>query len=183
MTNLYIQVENNIPINHPALEVNLMEVYGEIPSSWVPFTKSVRPEVGVYEKQDTQYGPNGCEYQATSNGFKDVWHIMDMSIEEKTSKINAAKLDLPNFITTWLFDELTCQWKPPVNYPISDSVEQQSMYKWRDSDASWVEVVGTSPSGEAYYFNVSSESWVLMPDKPALTGYIFNEQTGEWVAD
>jgi len=183
MDNLYIQVENSVPVNHPAYEDNLIQAFGEIPSTWVPFVRVDAPILDVYEKFDTSYGHEGCgcEYAATDDGFKDVWHAMDMSIAEKTSKINTAKLNIPKFITTWLFDEATCQWNPPVAYPVDISDPDAAIYAWRDSDTSWIEITTTRPENGVYYFNVNTATWTEVSTAPSETGYVFNTQTGAWV--
>lgn len=175
MSSLYIQVESSLPINHPAYESNLIQVFGEIPLNWVPFIRVDAPLLDVYEKFDTSQGHEGCgcDYVATEDGFKDVWHVVNMNENERADAKDNAK---PSFITTWLFDEPTCRWVPPVAYPSDELI-----YLWSDSNSAWVEVAGVPPSDGEYYFNVSSESWVVMPIKPDGNA-IFNDQIGDWVS-
>ena len=176
MDNLYIQIEDTLPVNHPAYESNLIEAFGEVPPNWVPFVRVDGPVLGVYRKFDTSQGHEGCgcEYVATSDGFTDVWHILSMTSDERLEAKAASK---PRFITTWAFDEPTCTWNAPTDPP-----SDESLYIWRDSDLTWVELVGTRPSDGDYYFNVNSESWVLIPTRPS-DAALFNDQTGEWVSE
>lgn len=41
----------------------------------------------------------------------------------------------PKPYPSWIIDEQTCQWNPPVVYP-SDS----KMYSWDESTTSWIEI-------------------------------------------
>ena len=50
--NLYIRVENGQPVNHPSLEENLIQAFGEVPSNWEPFVRVVPPFLGDYETFD-----------------------------------------------------------------------------------------------------------------------------------
>jgi hypothetical protein len=40
---LYIKIENGRAVDHPALEENLMKVYGAIPSNYEPFVRGEKP--------------------------------------------------------------------------------------------------------------------------------------------
>jgi len=42
----------------------------------------------------------------------------------------------PKPYNSWLLDEITCQWKAPVNYPIDDK-----RYLWNEETTSWKELV------------------------------------------
>jgi hypothetical protein len=41
----------------------------------------------------------------------------------------------PKPFESWLLDESTCTWQPPVAYPTDDK-----LYRWEESTVSWVEV-------------------------------------------
>ena len=41
--NLHIKIENGRAVDHPALEENLMKVYGAIPSNYEPFVRAEKP--------------------------------------------------------------------------------------------------------------------------------------------
>ena len=108
MENLYIQVENTLPINHPALEDNLIQVFGSVPQNWSPFVRVDTPKLDVYKKFDTSYGHEGCgcEYVATADGFKDTWHIVDMTDAEKI----AMKIATKPAETGYIFNDQTGEW-------------------------------------------------------------------------
>lgn len=46
---------------------------------------------------------------------------------------------------SWVFDETTCLWNPPVPYPHSPGVENEGtkLYNWDEAQLNWVEVIHT----------------------------------------
>ena len=42
----------------------------------------------------------------------------------------------PKQFNSWVFNENTCQWEPPIPYPIDDK-----MYYWDEETISWVETI------------------------------------------
>lgn len=133
---LYIQIENGQPVNHPAIEENLIQAFGSIPDNWIAFERIERPQIGVYDLFDQDYP----EYQLVDGIYKDVWLIRPMNELEKTAKQQVVKDSwdsLPNRenFTDWAFDEVTCSYIPPVPYPQDDKY-----YQWDESIINWVEV-------------------------------------------
>jgi|TARA_R110000737_G_scaffold29753_1_gene48253 hypothetical protein len=179
---LFIQVRDGVPFEHPVMADNMLLLFPDhdlenAPLGFSKFTRIQPPELSFYQKFDDTKGHDGCgcTYEITENGFHDVWHLIDMNSEEKEAKKMSCK---PPFLNSLVFDEITCMWNTPVNYP-SDGL----IYRWKDSDSSWVLVVGMPPDdGESYYFNITTESWTVMPTAPSENGYQFNDQTGAWVA-
>jgi len=133
MQKLYIQVdENNNFINHPHLESNLRQLYSDhdflsgAPSGWMVFERVEPPEIEVYEKFDETKGGNialafnhnGLEYKIVDGVYKDVWHVVDMTADEKLEKQNQVKAEWSDFIATdagsayahYVFDEVTCRF-------------------------------------------------------------------------
>jgi len=188
---LFIQVRDGVPFEHPVMEDNMRQLFPShdletAPEGFAKFVRVAKPELGVYERFDTSHGHEGCgcEYVLTADGCQDVWHVLNISASEKEYKIRAFKAKPPRFYTTWVFDEATCSWQAPVAYPSDNSDLYATKYAWRDSDSTWVAITEEYPTGsESYYFNVTSESWVVLPTPPADTGYVFNYQTGFWVSD
>jgi hypothetical protein len=128
--NLYIQVQEGQPINHPATDSNLYGAFGNIPDNWKPFTKITKPTetilpVGAYQIAESIYTPDG-------DGFKDKWVVRDMSEQEKAEKVNAWKASPP--YPSWSFDETTCSWLPPISKPKSDKilVWDEDTLAWKD---------------------------------------------------
>jgi len=126
--NLYIQVENGQTVNHPAFEDNLIQAFGSVPSNWEPFDRIERPLPGVYEVVSDQ-----PVYQKIDGRWKDIWNVRPMTAEEKTAKQNAVKEAwAQNGHASWIFDEDSCSFKPPVPYPTDGK-----KYRWDEPTTSW----------------------------------------------
>lgn len=133
---LYIELENGLPKNHPALEENLLQVFGEIPDHWVSFERVEKPRLSAYDVLEKEHP----EYQLIDGVYTDVWLVRSMTLEEKNAKQKTVKdlwLSLPNRenFTTWVFDEVLCSYIPPVPRPNDDKI-----YKWDGLINNWVEV-------------------------------------------
>lgn len=95
MTNLYIQVENGLPVNHPAYESNLLEAFGEIPANWESFQRISQPApilFFVLKNPDPSY-------QKIDGVWKDVWAFRPMTDSEKEAKQQELLLNYPNTIS------------------------------------------------------------------------------------
>lgn len=103
--NLYIQVQDGQPINHPALVDHLYGAFGGVPDDWKPFIRVERPVVGVYEVYvDTTYEQVGDYYV-------DVHNVRPMTAEEKAAKIEQARASLP---PNWTLDTETLRPVRPL---------------------------------------------------------------------
>lgn len=77
--NLYIETNENGPVNHPAFEDNLMQAFGEIPPHWEPFVRVTKPKpANAYEVVGEH-----PEYQKVDGVWTDVWAVREMTQEEK----------------------------------------------------------------------------------------------------
>jgi hypothetical protein len=135
--NLYIQIKDGNPINHPALMDNLFSAFGDIPLDWQPFIRVQQPEIGVYQVLNSQEPT--YQFVESTGYWMDVWDVRDMTEEEKAAKQQAAKdlwaqrPNLDNF-SAWTFDEATCTYLPPIPRP-----DDGKIYRWNGSINSWVE--------------------------------------------
>jgi len=135
--NLYIQTENEQPINHPAFEDNLIQAFGSVPSNWEAFVRVEKPIPTIYQVLDS----NEPTYQKIDGIWTDVWALRDMTADEKAAKQQAIK-DLwaqrPNRdnFTAWTFDDATCTYLPPIPRPTDGKI-----YRWDGVTNSWVEFV------------------------------------------
>jgi hypothetical protein len=128
--NLYIEVENNLPKNHPAFENNLIEAFGNIPDNWVLFNRIDIPLVGVYEIYE------GVTYELINGAYTDVHHVRSMTTKEIEAKKSATVTAWENRYPSWVFDESLCLFEPPVAYP-----QDGKIYRWDESVTNWTEVV------------------------------------------
>ena len=146
---LYIQTENGQTVNHPALEENLIQAFGNIPANWEPFERIKPPALGVYEKNQT------VSYQKIGGFWTDVFTCEQLTQEEITAKqdmVKAAWAVGPNF-QSWIFDESICQYIPPIPMP-----QDGKQYAWRESNKSWV-LITPPPEGLGWKFNVETATW------------------------
>ena len=126
---LYIKVENGVPVSHPAFADNIMQALGRVPSDWEPFDRpfdrNIVPELGLYQTHTHKY--------VKENGrWKDVWGIRHMTPEEKAEAIRVFKESKQ--YPSWIFDEPTCSWLPPVPRPTN------GVWEWDESSLSWKDV-------------------------------------------
>ena len=123
-------MRNGQPYEHPVMEENMRQLFPEhdlaiAPDGFSHFTRVPQPVLGVYEKIDSSYESDGV------GGFKDVWHTIPLSDEEKTEKIAVTKQNSP--YPSWIFVEETCTMNPPVEYP-----EDGKRYQWDEEETNWI---------------------------------------------
>jgi hypothetical protein len=146
---LYIQIQNGLPINHPAAESNLKQAFGNIPPDWEAFDRVEAPSIGVYEKNQT------VSYLKMGDSWTDVFSCEQMTTEEITAKQNETKAlwaEEGNY-ASWVFDVSTCSYYPPSPKPQDDN-----NYTWRESDTSWV-YTPEKPQGDNWVFNLETGVW------------------------
>lgn len=150
--NLYIEEENGIAKNHPALEENLLQVWGCIPDHWKPFTRIPKPNE-VYKVYSDE-----PRYECINGGYIDVWDDRDMTAEERIKVQNVVKEmwqkkpNRENF-STWVFDETLCRYVAPVPKP-------EGGFIWSGVKNNWVEVPPYPNDGKLYTFDILTESWI-----------------------
>ena len=162
--NLYIKTENGQAQNHPALEENLLQVFPDgIPSNWEPFNRIAPPTLGEYEVFADPY----VVYQKIDGVWTDVYQVTQITAEEiaakgqekKQAKINEYKAEwaaLPqrdNF-STWVFNEETIKYEPPIPRPTDREVI------WSGANNGWVNKPQKPNDGKTYKIDFYTSSWV-----------------------
>ena len=153
--NLYIQIENAQPVNHPAFEDNLIEAFGSIPDYWEPFVRIENPVVNAYQILES----TESTYQKVNGVWTDVWQLRDMTAEEKNAKQQAVKTAWANRPqssnwSAWTFDEDTCAYHPPIPRPTDRIVI------WSGANNDWVDLPQKPDDGKAYRLDFYTSSWV-----------------------
>jgi len=153
--NLYIETENGVTKNHPAFEENLIQAFGSVPEHWVPFVRIEPPVLSIYKVfEDPQ-----STYEKVDGVWTDVFHIRDMTTEEKAARQQEAKdswaklPDLDNF-AAWVFDEVTCSYQPPIPRPTDRPVF------WQGTTNSWVDLPQQPDDGKQYRLDFASATLV-----------------------
>ena len=122
--NLYIQIKDEQPVNHPAYEKNLLQAFGAIPSGWELFVRVEKPIPNAYQILQSQ----DSTYQKINNIWTDVWELREMTAQEKQNKIE--KTISP--YASWIFDEPNCVFIAPIPKPADNS-----FYIWNETTLSW----------------------------------------------
>ena len=159
--NLYIQIENDQPINHPVLMDNLVQSLGGIPSGWEQFIRVPRPTLSVYQVLDSEEPT----YTKQFGYWMDTWALRDMTDAEKTAKQQDTRdafnaREYAENWSAWTLDEATCTMVPPIPRPEFDQVkfEQRIMTFWCGAEANWRDTP-VCPEGN-YKFDFIAWQWV-----------------------
>ena len=153
--NYYIEIENGVPKNHPALESNLTQAFGRVPAHWEPFVRTQPPVPTRYQV----FNAENTTYQKVNGVWTDVWDIRDMTAEEKTARQQEVKnnwASIPNNenYAAWIFDEITCTYVAPSPAPTDRQVF------WQGTTNSWVDLPQRPDDGKKYVLNIASATWV-----------------------
>jgi hypothetical protein len=159
--NLYIETENNLPKNHPATEENLLQAFPAIPLHWERFVATDAPIPSDEKVLDYE----NSTYIKIDGVWTNLWVLRDLNTEEKEikkqNKINAYKLAwaaLPqrdNF-STWVLNEETIKYEPPISRPTDREVI------WSGANNGWVDRPPKPDDGKQYRIDFSTLSWVLV---------------------
>jgi len=159
--NLFIETENGQTKNHPALESNLIQAFGEVPAHWEPFARVERPALGLYEVMTTEE----AIYEKIGGVWTDVWQKRDMTAEEKTAvHQNVITVFNQNKYASnwsaWTLDEDTITMVPPIPRPVPDQVKLDAGIRtfWCGADNNWKDSP-VCPEG-AYEFDFFAWQWV-----------------------
>jgi hypothetical protein len=156
--NLYIEIQDGQPINHPVLESNLLEVFDKIPNNWEFFLRVEMPTPDTYQVLNSQQPT----YEKVNNVWTDVWPIRDMTTEEKTAKQQGvittfnSREQAFNW-SAWTLDEATCTMQPPIPRPAP--VEGLDI-RWCGAENNWKEVPARPVDDNQYKFDFLTWQWV-----------------------
>lgn len=132
---LFIQIRNGQPFEHPILGDNFRQAFPNIdvdnlPESFACFVRVEPPVVGVYEVYE------GVTYEWRDSLVTDVHHVREMTTEEVISKQNAVKQEWAEVgYASWFFDDATCSFLPPIQRP-----DDGYSYVWDEEVKNWIKV-------------------------------------------
>jgi hypothetical protein len=165
--NLYIETENGQFKNHPAFEDNLIQAFGAVPSHWEPFIRVERPVLNEYQVfEDPE-----CTYEKINGIWTDVFHIRELTADEKeairqaaiqTVKDVWANQEQAENWSTWVFNETTVAYDPPIPRPELDQAKLDAGIRtfWCGADANWKDAP-VRPEGK-YKFDFIAWAWVAL---------------------
>jgi len=135
-SNLVIQIENGVPINHPILVENFIQAFpgvdlNNLPGNYAWFERVPRPNLGFFEKNQTS------TYEFVDGVVKDVWHSEPMTEEEKQTKRTQTTQGwyASTGWNSWTLNETTGEFEPPIPYP-----NDGKLYRWVEASLNWIEV-------------------------------------------
>jgi hypothetical protein len=161
--NLYIETENGVVKNHPAFEENLIQAFGEIPERWELFIRVERPVLGIYQIFEQEE----FTYEKVNNVWTDVWHIRNMTEQEKTAKQQEVIASFNNREqaenwSAWIFDDATCLMIPPISRPEKDQEKLNAgiLTVWCGADNNWKDTPSCPVDENQYKFDFFAWQWV-----------------------
>lgn len=165
--NLYIQIKDGKPFEHPILEDNFKQAFPHIdvdnlPSEFAKFVRLQPPLLGRYETFDNP----SVTYELVNGVYTDVFHTRPMTQEERDIVQKPFKdiwFALPNRenFSAWVFDEELCQYLPPIPRP-----DDGNDYFWQGATTSWVTRPQKPNDGKDYFWQITTLTWVEKPQKP-----------------
>lgn len=159
--NLFIQVENDQTLNHPAIEENLIEVFGAVPPNWEPFIRVECPSPGIYKILESETPT----YEKVNGVWTDVWQLRPMTQEEIAAKQQsvrdewAARRQAENW-SAWTLDEATCTMVPPIPRPTS--IPGVNTF-WCGAENNWKQAPLRPDDGKQYQFDFFGWQWEEVP--------------------
>lgn len=152
---LYIRIENGFPVNHPAIEENLLDAFnGEIPADWEPFIRVPDPTRSNNKIVLTHYEPL---YVKKDGIWYDYWEYRDKTPEELEEMYRPIKERwnanpyVHNF-SAWTFDDVKLMYVPPIPRP-ADHGLQGKFYQWSGVENNWKLAPLPPNDGKRYYFD------------------------------
>ena len=134
---LYIRIKDGQPFDHPILADNFRAAFphvdtNNLPPEFARFERVARPIIGAYEKNQR------VQYELGTDGvWTDVWYTDPMTAQEKVAKQDQVKARwAEEGYASWVFDEDSCTFQPPVPYPTDDKA-----YRWDEDTMSWQEII------------------------------------------
>ena len=129
---LYIQVRNGQPFEHPIFGDNFRHAFPGIDVDNLP------PEFAVFQRVPQNVTPGPFEvaevsYQWFDTIVKDVWSVRPMTDQEKAAKIAEYQSNKP--FQSWTLNEETLTYSPPTPRP-----QDGKLYRWDEPTLSWIEI-------------------------------------------
>lgn len=136
--NLFIQIRDGQPYEHPIFEDNFLAAFpgvdpDNLPDTFARFEKTPPPQLGVYDVY------MGVKYEWDGDIVREVHVVEVMSDENKAAK-QADTKELwamsPGW-TSWVFNEDTCSFEPPFPPPQDGKhyLWEEALLQWKEKDS------------------------------------------------
>jgi len=163
---LFIRIQDGATVGHPIMGDNFAQAFPEIDKNNLPpeFARFVRVERPALEFFQI-FAQEQPTYELVGDVWTDVWHVRDMTPEEKAEKIRIlreafdSRPQAENW-AAWAFDESTCTISPPIPRPEPDEAKlaQNIFTYWCGADNNWKDTP-VRPEGN-YKFDFIAWQWV-----------------------
>ena len=169
---LFIRIQDGQVFGNPIFGDNFREAFpnvdvNNLPPEFARFERVERPTLGMYEVMESETPT----YELVDGVWKDVWHKRDMTAEEKeVTKQNAinsvkdfwASRDQHENWSTWVLNEETFQYSPPIPKPEPDQAKLDAGIKtfWCGADNNWKDTPVKPVDENQYKFDFFAWQWV-----------------------
>ena len=159
---LFIQIRDGQPYEHPIFEDNFIMAFPHIDVNNLPPAFALFERVAV-PVDIPEFKVPVVSYQWIDGVVKDVWTFRDMTAEEKMPikekqiqavKATWAKMPQRDNFSTWVFNEETLKYEPPIPRP------ETGEYIWHGPTLSWVDKPQYPDDGKEYRLDFASIAWV-----------------------
>lgn len=162
---LYIKVENGLPINHPAFKINLVDVFGAVPEDWEPFIRVPNP---IFTDKTVVLEHPDPVYRKIDGVWQDVWYTRPKTAEELAADKEAilapireqwANRPYAHNFTAWVLNEEKLVYEPPIPRP-----NNGGFYRWYGAENRWRVAEPFPKDGKKYYFDFDNWANVEITD-------------------
>jgi hypothetical protein len=123
----YAKVNNNTVVQVIVAEPEFFATFVDSsPGEWIQTSYNTRG--GVHYKPNSNE-PSDDQSKALRKNYAGVGYTYD---PERDAFVP------PRLFASWILDEDTCLWQPPVPYPNDDK-----LYDWNEDDQAWILVEST----------------------------------------
>lgn len=156
---LYIQVRDGLPVNHPSFKANLIDAFGEVPGDWEPFIRV--PDPTLKDNTLTLEYPEPV-YRKVDGVWRDVWYTRPKTAEDiaaekapliEQAKANWAARPYAHNFTAWVLNIEKLAYEPPIPRP-----NNGGFYRWYGAENRWRLAEPFPKDGKQYYFDF--DNWV-----------------------
>jgi len=168
---LYIQIKDGQPFEHPILGDNFRQAFpgvdtNNLPPEFARFVRVAAPTVGLFEVCGE------CTYELVDGVYTDVHNVRPMTAEEKAARIEQARANLrPN----WTLNEETLQ----AIMPARPTVKGEHPYRFDPETNQWLE--SDVPPFPSWVPSEDGLRYVAPTPRPE-GQYRWDEATLSWVA-
>lgn len=165
---LFIQIKDGQPFEYPIFEDNFLQAFpgvdvNNLPPEFALFERVEPPALGLFETLVSEEPT----FALIDGVYKDVWEIREMTAEEKQvvyqryKDAQSKRRQAENW-ATWVFNENTLKYDPPIPRPAPDQTKLDARIKtfWCGADNNWKDTPPQPVDDNQYEFDFFAWQWV-----------------------